>query len=94
MLLLIEVDLISKKKSCKRNLIKFSGFSGGKVVFTLLTEVVIFYMELTTIDVRLLGFKSLISGPFFLYLSLKDRLDNFFQVIFGILGSVSKSPRG
>ncbi len=52
MLLATEVNLISKKKGCKQNLIRFSDSNNGKVVFKLLTKVIILYVELIIIDMR------------------------------------------
>ena len=52
MLLSIEIDLISNKRNFKWNLIWPGGSSGRKVVFTLLTKVITFYMETTIIDVK------------------------------------------
>ncbi len=55
MLLPIEVDLVPKKESCKQNLVWPSGSSSGKVVLTVLAEVVALYVRPTAIDVRGLG---------------------------------------
>lgn len=48
----MEIDLISKKSVRKQNLVRSISSSSGKVVLILLTEVVAFYMEPTTINVR------------------------------------------
>ena len=50
----MEVDLIPKK-GCKRNLVWTGGPIGGKVIFALLTEVIILYVGPTVIDVRGFG---------------------------------------
>ncbi len=55
MLLAAEVDSIPEKRGCKRNLIWPGGFSGSKVVFTLLTEVVALHVGPTVVDIRGLG---------------------------------------
>lgn len=52
----MEINLISKKKGYKRNLVSANGSIGGKMVFTQLTKVVTFYIRLTMIDVRKPGF--------------------------------------
>ncbi len=57
MLLLIEVDLILKKRDCKQNLVRLGNSGNGKVVLTLLTKVVTFYMGSTTIYVKGLDFE-------------------------------------
>ncbi len=53
----MEVDLISKKESCKRNLIWFGGSNDSKVVLILLTEVITLYMRPTGIDIKRLSFE-------------------------------------
>lgn len=85
MLLSLTVNLISKKKICKQNLVKFNGFSDGKIVFTLLTEVITLPVRSTTINIRKVGFKKLVFGFFFWYLSLGYRLYNLLQVFFNII---------
>lgn len=52
MFLPIEVDLVPKKRSYKRDLVWSGGFSGGKVVLTLFTEVIILYIGLNAINIR------------------------------------------
>lgn len=37
----VEVYAVSRKKNCKKNLVKIFSFSDNKVVFTLLIEIVI-----------------------------------------------------
>lgn len=51
------IDLMSKKKSHKQNLIKPNNSNDGKKVFILLIEIIVFYMKSTIIDVRGLGFE-------------------------------------
>ena len=51
-LLLTEIDSVTQEKYYKRNTIGAFGSSSGKVIFTLLAEVIIFHVGLTTIHVR------------------------------------------
>lgn len=51
-LLSSEVDLILKVESCKQYLIEVSSPNGDKIVFTLLTKIIAFYIKLTVIQVR------------------------------------------
>ena len=51
-LLPIEVDAVIQKECCKRNTVGAFGLGSGKVILTLLAEVIAFYIGLTTIDVR------------------------------------------
>lgn len=48
----MEVDLILRKKDCKQNLIKSNDSNSGKVIFTLLKEVIPLQIEPITIDVN------------------------------------------
>lgn len=48
----MEVDLILKKRDYKQNLVRSSDSNGGKVIFILLTKLIIFLMRLTIIDIR------------------------------------------
>ena len=52
MLLLAEVDLISKKRGYKRNLVWLGDFYNGKIVFTLLLKVITLYVGPTVVDIR------------------------------------------
>ena len=56
MLLLVllptEVDAVAKERCCKGNAVGTLGPGGGKVILTLLTEVIAFHVGFTTIDVR------------------------------------------
>ena len=51
-LLPTEVDVVPKKRCCKGDAVGTHGPGGGKVILTLLTEVIAFHVGLTTIDVR------------------------------------------
>ena len=51
-LLLTDVNAVMQEKSCKGNVVRVLGFGGSKVIFTLLTEVITFYVGLTMIQVR------------------------------------------
>ena len=55
MLLPIEIDSIPQKKGCKRNFVWVSGSAGGKIVFTLLAEVVRLHVEPIAVEVRSLS---------------------------------------
>ena len=51
-LLPVEVDAVMQEGCCKRDTVGTLGSDDGKVVLTLLIEVIAFYVGLTTIDVR------------------------------------------
>ena len=51
MLLPIEFDPIPQEKGCKRNLVWPGDSIGSKMVFILLTKVVVFYVGLTAVDI-------------------------------------------
>ena len=51
----MEVDSILKKRDYKWNLVWPNGSCGGKMVFTLLAKVIVFYMRPTVVDVWDLG---------------------------------------
>ncbi len=55
MLLPAEVDLVLEEGGCKRNAVWPGGSAGGKVILTLLAEVVTFHVRPTAVDVRGLG---------------------------------------
>lgn len=57
----MELDLILKKKSCKRNLVWPGGSSSGKIVLTLLAEIITLYVRLSKINVRRLVFEFILS---------------------------------
>ncbi len=52
MLLPTKVNLILKKKSCKRNLVWPGGLRGGKIVLKLLTEIVTLHVGLIIIEIK------------------------------------------
>lgn len=54
-----------QKKSYKWNLIKFDSFNNGKIIFSLLTKVIILYVRFTIINVRWPNFYKLFSSFFF-----------------------------
>ena len=51
-LLPMEVDAVTQEECNKRNAVGALGSGGGKVVLTMLAEVIAFYVRLTMIDVR------------------------------------------
>ena len=51
-LLSTEVDAVPNERCCKRNAFETLSPDGGKVILTLLTEVIAFYVGLIMIDVR------------------------------------------
>ena len=51
-LLPTDVDVVPKEGCYKENTVRTLGPGGGKVILTLLTKVIVFYVGLTTIDVR------------------------------------------
>ena len=51
-LLPTEVDAIMQERCYKENAVKAFGSGSGKVILTLLTEVITFHVGLTTIDIR------------------------------------------
>ena len=51
-LLPMEVNAVPKEGCCKGNVVGVFGSGGGKVILTLLTEVIAFHVGLITIDVR------------------------------------------
>lgn len=63
--MLVEIDTISKKRGYKQNSIKLNSSNGSKIVFALLTEIIILYMELTMIDVRKSSLEKLFFASFF-----------------------------
>ena len=61
-LLPIEVNAITQERCCKGNAIGAFGSGGGKMVLTLLAEVIASHMGLTTIDVRWSSLQWLLMG--------------------------------
>ena len=51
-LLPTEVDMVMHEKYCKKNMVEAFGSGSGKIILTLLVEVITFYMRLTMIDIR------------------------------------------
>lgn len=51
-MLATEVDAVAQKKRCKVNTVETFGSVDSKVIFTLLTEVIIFLVGLITIYVK------------------------------------------
>ena len=51
-LLPTEVDVVTQERCCKKNTVGALGPGGGKVILTLLAEVIAFHVGLTTIDVK------------------------------------------
>ncbi len=52
MLLPAEVDSVPEEEGCKRDSVWPGGPAGGKMVLTLLTEVIAFHVGPTAVDVR------------------------------------------
>ena len=77
MLLLIKVNLISKKKNCKKNYIKLGSFSSGKVVFIQLIKIITLHIRPIIINVRRFSFEFIPKWSFFwLSLSLDNELND------------------
>ncbi len=78
MVMPIEVDLISQKRGCKRNLVWAGDFIDGKVVLILLIVIVALRMKPTVVDILGLGivfiFRSALWGK-------EECLDNSVQVL-------------
>lgn len=55
-LLLAKTNSFLEKKHGKKNLIRVFSFSNGKIILTILTEVVTFYIKFTAIHVERIGF--------------------------------------
>ena len=51
-LLPTEVYAVTQERCCKENTVGALGLGSGKVILTLLAEVIAFHVGLTTIDVR------------------------------------------
>ena len=61
-LLLAEANPVPKEGSSKRNLVSAPSSSSRKVIFILLTKVVIFHVEFSAVHIRGTGFQELISS--------------------------------
>lgn len=59
-LLLTRVDPVPKERGSKKNLVSALGSGSGKVVFTLLIEVIIFHVRFITIHIQKLGLQGLV----------------------------------
>ncbi len=64
MLLPAEVDSVPEERGRKRNSVWPGGSAGGKMVLTLLEEVITFHVGSTAVDVRGFGLE-LVSGSTF-----------------------------
>lgn len=51
-LLLVKINVVMQEKRYKKNMFGIFGFSDGKVIFTLLVEITIFYMKFITIHIK------------------------------------------
>lgn len=57
----VEIDFISKKQGCKRNVLEAHNTSYVKRVFASLTVVIVLYKQATIVYVRVLGLKNYIT---------------------------------
>ncbi len=93
MLLPVEVDSVPGEGDRKRNLVWPSDSAGGKMVLTLLAEVVTFHVGPTAVDVWCLGLEFISRSTFSI---LEECLDDSIQVLLAvainarILGKVGK----
>lgn len=62
MLLPVEVHLVPKEGRGKINLVSTFSLSGGKVILTLLIEIVAFHMQLTVVHIWEASFQKLVLG--------------------------------
>ena len=79
---------VVEERSSKNYAVRSLGSGGGKIVFTLLTEVIVFYVSLTTIHIRGPSHKGLL--PRFVggrSSSFQNRLEDPLRVLFRILGN-------
>ena len=86
-LLPTEVDTVPKEGYCKRNAVGAFGSGGGKVILTLLTEVIAFYVGLTMIDVRWSGLQWLLTGAVRGSSGFEDRPEDLLQIFFCIFSN-------
>ena len=89
MLLPTEVDLVSQEKSYKRDSIWFGGFIGGKMVFTLLAEVITLHMGSIIVDVWGLGLELISRSRSTLQEGLEEHLNDSVQVPLAITINVN-----
>ena len=94
-LLSANIDSVLKERCVKKNLVSPLSSSGGKVVFTLLTEVVALHIRLFAIYAWKTSFQGFISRLFTggESLSLQNNLKNVLQVFFGIFRDRKCSSR-
>lgn len=85
-LLLTKADLVLKEGCSKKNPVKAFSFGSSKVILTLLTEVIAFYIGFSVIYVYLAGFQRLVLGLLrgSESLSLQNGLENLLQVLLGV----------
>lgn len=62
MLLLMEVDSITKQQAFKKNAFRVCGTGCVKIVFILLTEVVVFYIQTFIVQIRVPNLEDSIPG--------------------------------
>ena len=62
MLLLIEINLVSKKQGCKRNAFMACVSGPVKMILKLLTEIIALYMQSPIVKVEVSGFEGAIAG--------------------------------
>lgn len=72
-------------------MVRLDNSNSDKVVLTLLAEIVTFYMEPTTINVRELVLNFVSKRFSFQSLSLKDQLNDLLEIFFGITDHVNVS---
>ncbi len=83
-MLLLKIDIISKKKNHKQSLVCLGSFSDDKLMLILLTEVVTFHIRLTIINIKKLGLKKLFSNFFLSVWALKNYLNDLLKMFFYI----------
>ena len=94
-LLSTEVDMVMQEEYWKKNTVGALGSSGGKVILILLAKVIIFYVRLTTIDVRWSGLQWLLTSAVKKKsLGFKDRPKDFMQIFFCIFSNRRPNSRG
>ena len=85
MLLLAEVDAVSQKGGCKRNLKWCGGSAGGKVVFTLLAKVVIFHVGPIAVNISSFGLEFISKSTFW---GLEKCLEEVIYIFLRVPGKV------
>ena len=87
-LLLTEVDAVTQEEYCKGNGVGAIGSGNGKVILTLLTEVIAFHVGLTIIDVRQSSLQWLLTGAIRGRSSgFEDCPEDLLQIFFFILSN-------